>query len=289
MIDKEQERLIIEIERLQEELIARMGNALPKIFNELADDVAGLVSELSLDPQDRARTLRETLELKRKIGDALVNNKSYLAEVSALIVGFDKMSAITDEYMSVIIDGYSRKKALYNAMLKINVDTTKNLLLGAGIRDNFSVAIQEVLKSFIAGVGTTKELQKVLRSFIKGTQTEKPFLERYIKQTTSDAVMVFNREYINAISDDLNVQHYLYAGIIVQDSRPFCKARSGRAFTRKQVESWASLGKWDGRMPNTTKTTIFSYCGGYNCQHELYPISVEQYADFKKRGSAGVK
>ena len=266
-----------------------MGAALPKIFTQLSDEVVGLVSELSLDPDDRAKTLRESITLKRKISDALVENTSYQAAVGSLLLGFEKMANVTDDYMSLTLDDYKRKKDLYNAILRVNVEQTKSLLLGAGIRDNFGNAIQEVLKSFISGVGTTPELQKTLRAFIKGSAAQKPFLERYIKQTTSDAVMVFNREYINAISEDLNIKHYLYAGIIVQDSRDFCIARAGRAFTRKQVEDWASLGKWQGRMPNTTKTTIFSFCGGYNCQHELYPISAEQYQDYKKGKRVGVR
>jgi hypothetical protein len=289
MLSKDQEDIIIKIERLQASLIAEMDNALPKIFTQLSDNVVGLVSELSLDPDDRAKTLRETITLKRKISDTLINNVAYQAAVSNLIGGFEKLSALTDDYMSLIIDGYDRKKALYNSILKVNIEQTKDLLLGAGVRDNFGAAIQEVLKSYVSGVGTTPELQKTLRAFIKGTPTQKPYLERYIKQTTSDAVMVFNREYINSISDDLNVEYFLYAGIIVTDSRPFCKARSGRVFTRKEVESWASLGKWEGRMPNTTKTTIFSYCGGYNCQHELYPVSLEQYQDFKNRKMVGIR
>jgi hypothetical protein len=289
MLSKDQEKLIIEIETLQSKLVADMGAALPKIFTQLSEEVISIVSDLSLDPNDRAKTLRETITLKRKISDALVENATYQAAVASVLGGFEKMAKITDDYMTTIIDGYGRKKDLYNAILRVNIDQTKNLLLGAGIRDNFSVAIQEVLKSFISGVGTSSELQKTLRSFIKGSSAQKPFLERYIKQTTSDAVMVFNREYLNTISEDLDVRFYLYAGVIVQDSRPFCIARTGRAFTRQQVEGWASLGKWQGRMPNTTKTTIFSYCGGYNCQHELYPISLEQYQDFKKRKLTGVK
>jgi hypothetical protein len=289
MISKEQEDIIIKIEELQASLIANMDAALPNIFTQLSNEVVGIVSELSLDPRDRAKTLRETINLKRKISDALINNKDYQKQVSEIISGYAILASLTDDYMSLILDDYSKKKALYREILNANINLTKDMLLGAQIRDNFATSIQEVLKSYVSGVGSSTELQKTLRQYIKGTAAEKPFLERYIKQTTSDAVMVFNREYLNAISDDLNVEYFLYAGIIVTDSRPFCKARSGRAFTRKQVEKWADLGKWLGRMPNTTKTTIFSYCGGYNCQHELYPISLEQYQDFKKRGMVGVK
>jgi DNA polymerase III alpha subunit len=168
MISKDQERLIIEIERLQEALIADMESALPSIFSSLSDEVASLVANLSMNPDDRAKALRDAINLKRKISDTLVQNSEYQFAVASLLFGFEKMAQITDDYMSLILDGYDRKKDLYNSILRINIDQTKNLLLGAGIRDNFGSAIQEVLKAYISGVGTSADLQKTLRKFIKG-------------------------------------------------------------------------------------------------------------------------
>ena len=88
--------------------------------------------------------------------------------------------------------------------------------------------------------------------------------------------MVFNREYLQTISEDLGMRHYLYQGTIIGDTRQFCQSRAGKYFTKEEVERWASQ-TWDGKMAGTNSTTIFSYAGGYNCRHKLWPISVEQY------------
>lgn len=64
---------------------------------------------------------------------------------------------------------------------------------------------------------------------------------------------------------------------------------AGRYFKRAEVESWASLGNWSGRMPGTTKTTIFSFAGGFGCRHELYAVTRSQYIAAQKKGLAGIR
>jgi hypothetical protein len=289
MAEKNQEKIIKSIEALQAKLESKMESALPEIFKQLSNDVIDLVSELSLDPDDRAKNLRDIIDLKRKIGDALVGNALYQSEVLALVEGYKELAKLSDDYMEVIIDNYSRKNDLYKAILKANVDITKDALLGAGVRDNFSNAIRELLKANIAGVGDKRELRKILTQFITGSETEKPFLERYITQVTNDSVMTFNQEYLNTVSEDLEIEYYSYSGTIIKDSRPFCVARAGRLFTKDQVKSWGKLGQWQGKIPGTNEKTIFTYRGGYNCRHIIWPQNKVQYENAVSEGSAGLR
>ena len=266
-----------------------MGKALPQVFAKLSDQVIDLASELSLDAKDRARTIKQLIKLKKDIADTIINNSTYQAQVAEVIEGYKLLADLSNEFISISIGDFKPKTELYKAILEANIATTKDALLGAGIRENFGTAIQEVLKDNIAGVGTRTELNKTLRKFIEGTPEEAPFLNRYIKQTTNDSVMTFNSEYIQTISDDLGVEHYLYAGTLIADSRAFCTARAGRYFTKEEVQKWASLKGWDGRMKGTNSTTIFVYRGGYNCRHQLWPVSLEQYESAKEKGKAGMK
>ncbi len=199
------------------------------------------------------------------------------------------LADLSNQFITIAIGSFKPKTELYQAILQANIETTKNALLGAGIRDNFGNAIQEVLKDNIAGIGTRSQLNETLRKFIEGTPEQAPFLNRYIKQTTNDAVMTFNSEYIQTISEDLGVEYYLYAGTLIEDSRPFCEARSGRYFTKEEVQKWASLKNWQGRMAGTNSSTIFTYRGGYNCRHQLWPVAKEQYDAAKEKGRAGLR
>jgi hypothetical protein len=289
MAEKNQEKIIKAIEALQAKLESQMESALPEVFKQLSNEVIDLVSELSLDPDDRAKNLIEIIALKRKIGDALVNNPLYQTQVQAITEGYKELANLSDDFMSTILDDYSRKQDLYKAILKANVEITKDALLGAGVRTNFEVAIRELLKANIAGVGDKRDLRKVLTQFIQGTEAEKPFLQRYITQVTNDSVMTFNREYLNTISEDLDIEYYVYSGTIIGDSRPFCVARAGRSYTKEQVKSWGKLGPWQGKIPGTNEVTIFSYCGGYNCRHTIWPQSKVNYNNAVADGTAGMK
>jgi hypothetical protein len=288
-MNEKQLELIKKIQELQMAIEKRMDDALPKVFAKLSDQVIDLASNLSLDAKDRAKSLKEMIKLKKDISDTIVNNSLYQAQVAEVVAGFDQLAKLSNDYISVILDDFKPKTELYKAILQSNIATTKDALLGAGIRDNFGTAIQEVLKDNISGIGTRSELNKTLRKFIEGTDTEKAFLERYIKQTTNDSVMTFNAEYIQTIADDLDVEYYLYQGTIIADTRPFCEARSGRFFTKEEVQKWPNLKGWQGRMAGTNSTTIFIYRGGYNCRHQLWPVAKEQYETAKERGRAGLR
>jgi hypothetical protein len=281
--------LIKKIQELQLAIETRMDEALPRVFAKLSDQVIDLASDLSLDPKDRAKSLKELIKLKKDIANTIITNAPYQLQVAEVIKGFEMLAELSNEYITVAIGDFKPKKALYEAILESNIATTKDALLGAGIRENFGTAIQEVLKDNIAGIGSRSELNKTLRKFIEGTDTEKAFLNRYIKQTTNDSVMTFNAEYIQTIAEDLDVEYYLYQGTLIEDSRPFCVSRAGRYFTTDQVKAWPNLKGWQGRMAGTNSTTIFSYRGGYNCRHQLWPVAKEQYEAAKEKGRTGLR
>jgi hypothetical protein len=89
-------------------------------------------------------------------------------------------------------------------------------------------------------------------------------LTRYAQLYARDSFNIFNRNYSQIISNDLDVQYFEYFGQVIKDTRPFCMERVGKTFSKAEIESWASLD-WQGKNPNTDKSTIFTYCGGYNC------------------------
>ena len=289
MAEKNQKKIIKAIEALQAKLEADMESALPEVFKQLSNEVIDLVSELSLDPEDRAKNLLEIIALKRKIGEALVGNALYQSQVLAITEGFKELANLSDDFMSTILDDYGRKQDLYKAILKANVELTKDALLGAGVKSNFENAIRELLKANISGVGNKRQLRSILTQFIEGSETEKPFLQRYITQVTNDSVMTFNREYLNTVSEDLDIQYYVYSGTIIRDSRPFCVARAGRSYTKEEVQSWGKLGDWQGKIPGTNEKSIFTYCGGYNCRHTIWPQSKVNYDNAVADGTAGMK
>jgi len=257
---KTPEQLIKQIQELQLAIESRMDEALPRVFAKLSDQVIDLASDLSLDPKDRAKSLKELIKLKKDIANTIVTNAPYQLQVAEVIKGFEMLAELSNEYITIAIGDFKPKKELYKAILEANIATTKDALLGAGIRENFGTAIQEVLKDNIAGIGSRSELNKTLRKFIEET-----------------------------IAADLDVDHYYYQGTLIADSRPFCVSRAGRYFTTDEVKAWPNLKGWQGRMAGTNSSTIFIYRGGYNCRHQLWPVSKEQYEAAKEKDRAGLR
>lgn len=287
-MDGKQLEIVRRIQAIQKSIEDKMDEALPIILKDFSQKATDLLMEVSLDPADKAKSLRETITIKRQLMDILVTTPAYQKEVKQVLSGFRELAKATDDYMSFILDAPYQREDLYKAILEANISVTKDALLGAGIRDNFANAIQDVLKANVSGESNRAQLNKAVRQAIEGDSQAKGPLHRYIKQTTNDAVQVFNAEYIQTISEDLNFEHYFYAGTLIQDSRQFCKARAGRYYTKKEVQDWAKL-KWEGKMPGTNEKTIFIYRAGFNCRHTILPVSPEQYKRAQEEGTAGMK
>lgn len=77
-----------------------------------------------------------------------------------------------------------------------------------------------------------------------------------------------------AKSIDASERLYLYTGPNDDRTRPFCKARVGKAFTEKQL----------GRMDNKAGLPVIDSAGGYRCRHSLLPIS----RSYAKRNGIGL-
>jgi len=288
MTDKQLE-IIKRIQTLQAQLEEGMNKRLPEIFKGLSDQVIELTNDLPLDPKKRAANIRAIIGLKAQLTNVIVTNPEYVAEVGIVLEGFKDLKKLSDLYFSELIDGFNAKEVLYQEILKANVEITKDMLLGSGIRNNFANAIQETLLANASGTTNRTVLQKTLRQFIEGTPEEQAYLNRYVSQVTNDSIMNFSRQYNQTIAEDLNLQFGFYSGTAIKDTRSFCRARHGRYFKKSEVENWANLGNWSGRAKGTTKSTIFTLLGGYNCRHDYYPITQTQYRVAEKKNLAGLR
>ena len=288
MTDKQLD-IIKRIQTLQAELEEGMNSRLPEIFKGLSDQVIELTNDLPLDPKKRAANIRAIIGLKTQLTNVIVTNPEYVKEVGRVLDGFKDLKKLSDLYFSELIDGFNAKEVLYQEILKANVEITKDMLLGSGIRNNFANAIQETLLANASGTTNRTVLQKTLKQFIEGTPEEQAYLNRYVKQVTNDSIMGFSRQYNQTIAEDLNLQYGFYSGTAIKDTRSFCRARHGRYFKKSEVENWANLGNWSGRAKGTTKSTIFTLLGGYNCRHDYYPITQTQYRVAEKKGLTGLK
>lgn len=81
--------------------------------------------------------------------------------------------------------------------------------------------------------------------------------------------MAYNRITHLEKAKKAGVTRFLYLGPNDGVTRPFCQARVGRIFTQQEIDGW----------DNEQGLPASIYLGGYNCRHQLRPVSDELYEE----------
>jgi hypothetical protein len=243
-----------------------------ELYNFVSDFVASLKTGSARQRIDSLKVIeRFRIELNKKLESGIYGSK-----VKAFAASFTEAGSIINDYFAALSVDFKSGNSLYKALLESNVQTTLQTMLGARMHASFTEPVIKLLKDNIAGNGSISDLRRKLLTQIVSQPDAPASITRYVNQVATDSIEQFTRNYINTISEDLGLNFYLYAGTEIKTTRKFCDERTGRYFTKLQVESWANL-TWAGKIPETTKATIFTYCGGYNCRHRLLPVSKDIY------------
>ena len=151
-------------------------------------------------------------------------------------------------------------------------------LLGAGVDSAFVQPVVDQFRNIINVGGTYENLVDELRLLIEGNDERLGVLERYTKQVNKDAVSQFNSNYNKILTKDLGLQFAQYVGGRKKDTREFCIKYRQQFFHNEEVRL---LGEGvdpitgnkltgsllQGRIPMTDGSSIWTYRGGYNCEH----------------------
>lgn len=150
-------------------------------------------------------------------------------------------------------------------------------LLEEGMDDNFIRPLVEKFRNGVLTKASISDLTDELKLYTIGSDTKAGVLERYVKQVHSDSITQYIANYTEILTEDAGLQFYVYLGNIQKDTRCFCNERAGQYFHRLEIEAWgrgenAGCGfPWAGMIAGTNSSNIFTYRGGWNCEHQLIP------------------
>lgn len=250
--------------------VEKQQTALFSRLRDLLDDMDTAAGAILFTPEniDRLNAITNTLVnedlMQGEYGDAL---REYLRE-------FARQGELDDQLVEKVIGRFTAKPA-WKATIKEAQRITLSKLGANGIDQAFTEPIREQLLAAITnGVSKGKAMDN-LREFILGSDEVQPRLVRHVRQIAYDAFAFTDRAYMNAVTKDLGLDFYEYAGGLIRDSRPFCVERAGKIFHRSEIEQWATLD-WKGRTRGTDDSTIWTYAGGYNCQHVFMPVAASR-------------
>lgn len=87
-----------------------------------------------------------------------------------------------------------------------------------------------------------------------------------IKTEVSTTIAGFQRSVSQKKAQDVGLELFLYLGPDDDVTRPFCEERVGQVFDIDQIRDW----------DNGQGLPADIYLGGYNCRHQLVPVTEEE-------------
>lgn len=267
----------LELEKMIDDIEKVLKKALEFILSNVDKLEKGLDKEITKLVRDGFAIKRGAIDkttgnifvislIQRKI-DAYIRSGIFEKELKVFEPAFKAIAdLIKDNYSEFASDNALE---VANLMKEDSIIQVKEQFIAEGLSAEVIPELRNILKnSVIRGLTIDETLTAVSELVTSG------LLPNAAKRITIDGLVTFSRNYINAMTKDFEAEWYFYEGPLRKTSREFCESRAGKYFTKKQVESWAKLD-WQGKKPGTTKQTIFSRAGGYNCYHLILPVPTE--------------
>jgi hypothetical protein len=114
------------------------------------------------------------------------------------------------------------------------------------------------------------EFQKTFKGLFVGAPGN-GMLERHFNTNSFDLFQRVDRSANLIYADKLGMNYAIYSGTVMDNTRPFCRARVNKVFNREEIKGWAKLSFQGKSSPYDP----FTDCGGYRCRHHLSFVSDE--------------
>ncbi len=246
---------------------------LDKIQSRYLTEILPLVERLALGDGGVVLATAENYAISNLIREKsaqILSDVGYTDALKNFAIGLNEQRILTDNLYKIVLDDSRLSFVEFDAMFT-NAQKTAINLVGDGAVSNFTNTIVNTLDNSISSSTTFTELLKTVRTTITGDAEADGFLLRYGKQQARDSFAIANRAYTEQLNAKYEIEWYRYSGALKDTSRPFCEKHHNEIYHRKEIESWADK-TWAGKVPTTNKTTIFTYVGGYNCNHILTAV-----------------
>lgn len=276
------EELAAEIERLIVANNIKFAATMGKVQASLHNKIIGILKGLELDADGyikQSSANRKILREAQNAFDDIIQNGPYQNSVETHLKVIPKIDALNSKYFKSISDLFSPNKNFFKDLQKQVIRDVNANLLNEGLIAQVKNPLNSILNQNVNLGGSFSGFQDQLRNFIKGNDLVDGRLLRYTTTYTADTLFNYSRSWQEAVTADLGLEFYLYSGGLTAagkgsgGSRDFCIDRTGKFFHRREIESWASQS-WQGKNPLTTKSSIFTFAGGFNCKHSIIPVSV---------------
>lgn len=277
--------------------ISKFDKQIPSLQEKMLEEISAQLRRLDLDSNGSIKSTVSNIQIfssiKNKLTRIIVNDQ-YLGEVKQFVQTFSQIASLQHEYWASVEKEFKPRPLLREIRIQA-IKTTVNRLTENGIGVNISDRIASLLQSNITTGGSLMKMQRILHNQVLGTEEYDGFLKSYTKQVTVDAVNQYNAQYTHAIASDLGYEWYAYQGSDITTTRHFCDAMTDfryfhvseiprllkaeelyyidKAGKKVLVEIYPRTKLPYGMIAGTNPDNFFINRGGYNCGHQIRPVS----------------
>ncbi len=154
----------------------------------------------------------------------------------------------------------------------------EGVLLEGGYLDRLgkTAEVRESLRQYvvqsIVGKRSLSQFQNGLRSLVEGNAETDGAMQRYWRQYAYDTYNQAHEVVNSSMADELELQHFIYQGSIIPNTRAFCRKKAGKVFTRAEALKWKNDPDLIDKKTAATYNPFLER-GRYNCRHWLNWIS----------------
>lgn len=260
MIEGTVEQFALQVEELQTSIY----NQFIRTVKDLELDEGGYIRQNAAN--------RKILYELEGIIDSLLPGQDFTAIVSETIAILPQLDVLNSEYFSTMTDKFNPSRNYFKVLQTQTIEKIESFLLRDGLSFAVKTPLKDILSLNINTGGSFSGFLDQLRNFITGNEDFDGRLLSYSRGLLKDTLFNYSRAYQQAVTADLGLSYYLYAGGVMDKTRPFCMERVGNFYHEKEIKLWANQD-WAGKNKDTTESSIFIYCGGHNCAHSLIPVS----------------
>lgn len=271
-----QELLVTKLNRL-DTIPKKFLTDVEKAQYQILEEILFQLGKLSLDKNGFIKMTIGNLKLADQINDNLSKvflRSDYIEAVTDFASSFDIQKKVTDKYFEKAFPDFTQND-FANEVFTASKKNAVESLAQSTVTTKFLEPLKQQIDSIVMNGMSFKDAVKSIREYAVGEGEKAGKLLQYSKQIAYDSIAKADRAYTSAIAEDLDSEWFYYAGGLLPTSREFCIERDQQYFHYREVESWASKN-WQGKMENTTAQNIYENLGGYNCNHALIPVSIDQ-------------
>lgn len=272
--------------------VEEFNKSIPAVQKSILNEIELLLKDIDTKNGSitaNAKNVRLIAQIKQRIEKLILKNKKYKKNLTKYLESFNDITKLQNEYFEEISKEYKPPKLLA-AIREEAISATYDSLTKAGISANISEPIQDILRVNITSGAKYSDMLKTVREFIAGNPEKVGALSKYAKQITTDSLNQYAAQQSDLVTNDLDLQWFEYTGALIETSRPFCDALHKKRYVHKSelpkiVEGdfkefkdidgkiYDKTGLPEGMIEGTNATNFKVYRGGWNCGHQLVPVS----------------